>query len=224
MCSYSAASSTSDRSKRFTLHPHWQTCSFRHQLHFIQPCNNYVQRLFTHISTAVIYAAEWTGVSWRERKRPSYKNNNSKAGPNMGSLDCELVREYNKYNIQHTTVCSIYNAHCDSGMFSQMPSISKYDPPCMFTSHVTHLYQTINKMKWSWAGHSSHLKDDRWTSRVTTWRPYDKKRLQGRPAKRWRDDLDKYWSDTIWQRTAQDRVIWRWHAEAFAQPRDTTAA
>ena len=57
-----------------------------------------------------------------------------------------------------------------------------------------------------------------------TWRPYDKKRRQGRPAKRWRDDLDKYWSDTIWQRTAQDRVIWRRHAEAFAQPRDTTAA
>ena len=29
----------------------------------------------------------------------------------------------------------------------------------------------------------------------------------------------------IWQRTAaQDRLTWRWHAEAFAQPRDTTAA
>ena len=64
---------------------------------------------------------------------------------------------------------------------------------------------TVRKMKWSWAGHINHLKDDRWTSRVTTWRPYDKKRRQGRPAKRSRDDLDKYWSDTIWQRTAQDR-------------------
>ena len=56
------------------------------------------------------------------------------------------------------------------------------------------------------------------------WRQYDKKRRQGRPAKRWRDDLDKYWSETIWQRKAQYRVIWRRHAEAFAQPRDTTAA
>ena len=37
--------------------------------------------------------------------------------------------------------------------------------------------------------------------------PYDKKRRQGRPAKRWRDDLDNYWSDMIWQRKAQDRVI-----------------
>ena len=62
---------------------------------------------------------------------------------------------------------------------------------------------TVRKMKWSWAGHINRLKDDRWTSRVTTWRPYDKKIRQGRPAKRWRDDLDKYWSDTIWQRTAQ---------------------
>ena len=79
-------------------------------------------------------------------------------------------------------------------------------------------------MKWSWAGHINRLNDDRWTSRVTAWRPYDKKRRQGRPAKRWRDDLDKYWIDTMWQRTAQDRVIWRRHAEAFAQPRDTTAA
>ena len=59
---------------------------------------------------------------------------------------------------------------------------------------------------------------------VTTWRPYNKKRRQGRPAKRWRDDLDKYWSDMIWQRTAQDKLTWRRHAEAFAQTRDTTAA
>ena len=48
------------------------------------------------------------------------------------------------------------------------------------------------KMKWSWAGYSNRLNDDRWTSRVTTWRPCDKKRRQGRPVKRWRDDLDKY--------------------------------
>ena len=89
---------------------------------------------------------------------------------------------------------------------------------------VIDIINTVRKMKWSWAGHINRLKDDRWTSGVTTWRPYDKKRRQGRPAKRWRDDLDKYWSDTIWQRKAQDMVILRRHAEAFAQPRDTTAA
>ena len=54
--------------------------------------------------------------------------------------------------------------------------------------------------------------------------PYHEKRRQGRPARRWRDDLDQYCSDTIRQKTAEDRVTWRRHAEAFAQPRDTTAA
>ena len=64
---------------------------------------------------------------------------------------------------------------------------------------VIDLINTVRKWKWSWAGHINRLINDRWTSRVTTWRPYDKKRRQGIPAKRWRDDLDKYWSDTIWQ-------------------------
>ena len=71
---------------------------------------------------------------------------------------------------------------------------------------VIDIISNVRKMKWSWAGHINRLKDDRWTTRVTTWRPYDKKIRQGRPAKRWRDDLDTYLSDTIWQRTAQDRL------------------
>ena len=70
-------------------------------------------------------------------------------------------------------------------------------------TQVIDIINTVRKMKWSWAGHINRLKDDRWTSRDTTSRPYDKKRRQGRPAKRWRDDLDKYWSDTIWQRKAK---------------------
>ena len=88
-------------------------------------------------------------------------------------------------------------------------------------TNVIDIINTVGKMKWSWAGHINRLKDVRWTSHVTTWRPYDKKRRQGRPAKRWREDLDKYWSDTIWQRTAHDRLNWRGHAEAFVKPRDT---
>ena len=52
---------------------------------------------------------------------------------------------------------------------------------------VIDIINTVRQMKWFWAGYINTLKDDRWTSRVTTWRPYDKKR-QGRPAKRWRDD------------------------------------
>ena len=89
---------------------------------------------------------------------------------------------------------------------------------------VIDIISKLRKIKWSWARHITRLKYDRWTSRVTTWRPYDNKRRQGRPAKRRRDDLDTYWSDTIWHRTAQDKLTWRWHHAAFAQPRDTTVA
>ena len=64
-----------------------------------------------------------------------------------------------------------------------------------------------NEVVWEW--HSNRLIDDRWTSCVTTWRPCDKKR----PAKQWRDELNKYWSDTIWQTTTQDRLTWRGHAQ-----------
>ena len=39
---------------------------------------------------------------------------------------------------------------------------------------VIDIINTVRKMKWSWAGHINRLKDDRWTSRVTTWRRYDK--------------------------------------------------
>ena len=92
------------------------------------------------------------------------------------------------------------------------------------TKFINIMY-TVRNMKWSWTGYTNRLKDNRWTSRVTTWRQtLWQEKTTGRPVKRWRDDLDKYWSDTIWQRTAQDRVIWRRHAEAFALPRDTTAA
>ena len=87
---------------------------------------------------------------------------------------------------------------------------------------VIDIISNVRQMKWSWAGHINRLKYDRWTTRVTTWRQYDKKIRQGRPAKRWRDDLDIYWSDT--ERTAQYMLTWRRHAEAFAHQGDTTAA
>ena len=57
---------------------------------------------------------------------------------------------------------------------------------------VTDMIKTARRMKWSWAGHISRLKDDRWTKRITTWKPYGRKRLRGRPAKRWRDDLTRF--------------------------------
>ena len=72
---------------------------------------------------------------------------------------------------------------------------------------------------------TSTLKDDRWTSGAIgghTTRKDDKEEQPSGGETTW----DKYWSNTIWhwQRTAQDRLTWCRHAEAFAQPRDTTAA
>ena len=48
---YSAVSSLLDRSKRFTLHTLWQTCSFRHQLDFSG--KHFSHNKITHIFTAV---------------------------------------------------------------------------------------------------------------------------------------------------------------------------
>ena len=64
-------------------------------------------------------------------------------------------------------------------------------------------FNTVRTIEWSWAGHINRLKDDDGLGGHY----YDKKRRQGRPAKRWRDDLGIYWSDTIWQRTAQYRLL-----------------
>ena len=86
---------------------------------------------------------------------------------------------------------------------------------------ITHVMEQVIRRKWTWAGHV--IRDNRWTLRVATWKPYERKRPRGRPAKRWRDELDDYWMGAIWQRIAQDRQMWKQHAETFAQPRDTTA-
>ena len=53
-----------------------------------------------------------------------------------------------------------------------------------------------------------------------------KGRPRGRPVRQWIDEVpvDDYWKDTIWQMLAQERQMWKQHAEAFAQPRDTMTA
>ena len=65
---------------------------------------------------------------------------------------------------------------------------------------------------------------DRKTLRITTWKPFERKRPRGRPVRRWSDELDDYWKGTIWQRIAQDKQMWKQHAEAFAQRWDSMAA
>ena len=52
--------------------------------------------------------------------------------------------------------------------------------------------------------------DDRRTARITSWKPCRRKRSHGRPGKRWRDEIDTFWKDNIWQRGPQDRQTWKW--------------
>ena len=49
---------------------------------------------------------------------------------------------------------------------------------------VIDIIRHVGETKWSWIEQIKRLNDERCTSRVTTWRPYDKERRQGRPAKR----------------------------------------
>ena len=58
------------------------------------------------------------------------------------------------------------------------------------------IISNMRKMKWSWTGYTNRLKDDQWTSPVTTWRPYYKKIRRGRPANH---------GETTWTNTGTTR-------------------
>ena len=48
----------------------------------------------------------------------------------------------------------------------------------------------ISKQKWRWAEHVGRMHDNRWTKRCTEWQQRDGTRYMGRPARRWRDDIE----------------------------------
>ena len=45
----------------------------------------------------------------------------------------------------------------------------------------------MEKQIWMWAGHVLRRTDNRWTTKVTEWRPGDGMRGRGRQKTRWRD-------------------------------------
>ena len=85
---------------------------------------------------------------------------------------------------------------------------------------VRDIIDVIKTNKWTWAGHVARMRDDRWTSNITDWRPMDGKRPRGRPLKRWRDEIDAFWKSVAWRANAQDRKSWKRNAEAFIQQVD----
>ena len=85
----------------------------------------------------------------------------------------------------------------------------------LYIFKVQDILKTINLGKWTWAGHVSRRTDGRWTTAVTEWTPRTGIGSQGRPYKRWRDELDKYWGTPAWTEHTRDRQYWEKHAEAF---------
>ena len=76
---------------------------------------------------------------------------------------------------------------------------------------VTDVIEQVRRWKGTWARNVSRIRDNRWTPRITTWKPCERKRPRGRLARRWRDELDDYWKGTMWQRIAQDSQMWKQH-------------
>ena len=72
----------------------------------------------------------------------------------------------------------------------------------------------IGKQTWRWAGHVGRMHDNRWTKRCTEWQPREGRRNRGRPARRWRDDIEVTAGKT-WMRKTKDRVEWRRLSEGY---------
>ena len=77
-------------------------------------------------------------------------------------------------------------------------------------TEVIDIISNARKLKLSWAGHINRLKHDRWTSSVTTWRPYDRKkksRETSQPVERRLGQIMEQ-HDLGWQMAAQYIVTW----------------
>lgn len=75
---------------------------------------------------------------------------------------------------------------------------------------------TAKKLKFNFAGHIMRESKETWSKRLTTWVPYGRVRKQGRPALRWRDEIDGR-VGIPWNKLASDREAWRRTGEAFAR-------
>ena len=71
------------------------------------------------------------------------------------------------------------------------------------------------RRKWRLAGHTARREDHRWSETMLRWQPLRSFRAQGRPCKRWSDDLDSFFycrdglPTWVWKAVAQDRREWQ---------------
>ena len=83
---------------------------------------------------------------------------------------------------------------------------------------VADIMHSIRRKKWRWAGHLARTSDNRWTKRVTEWKPWLGSRHRGRQKLRWSDELTKF-IGIKWIATAHDhddRHLWHQLGEVFA--------
>jgi hypothetical protein len=74
----------------------------------------------------------------------------------------------------------------------------------------------LKNSKWRWAGHLARRSDDRWSAKLTFWKPNTGKRKRGRPKERWSEELRRT-AGKRWKWKAKDRDKWREMGEAFVQ-------
>ena len=75
-------------------------------------------------------------------------------------------------------------------------------------SKVTDVLDNIYIAKRRWAGHVIRRNDERWTTRITNWRPRSHTRPRGRPPIRWSDPMTKLYGES-WKRMARERQSWK---------------
>ena len=76
-------------------------------------------------------------------------------------------------------------------------------------SKVADVVERLYVSKRRWAGHVVRRSDNRWSTRVLEWYPYDRTRPRGRPPTRWADPILKTCGGRKWTRLARDRIDWR---------------
>ena len=67
--------------------------------------------------------------------------------------------------------------------------------------NTENVVQRAADLKWKWGGHVVRLPQNRWALIATTWDPYERRRIRGRPRTRWADAL-KHIAGPLWSRVA----------------------
>ncbi|GFS18994.1 endonuclease-reverse transcriptase [Elysia marginata] len=80
-------------------------------------------------------------------------------------------------------------------------------------TNVVDIVKYVEKQKWKWAGHVARLQDDRWTQRVTEWKPRHR-RSRGRQIQRWQDDIVQR-KGTTWEQDVRQRERLQDSAEGY---------